>query len=194
MRITRETTVGEELAKKYWLIYKAAFEPLKVLSPCRQSFNEEEFMEEMTDERVLKFVLWDDEGDAVAMSMVAVDLSALPWISPEYFAARFPEQFAAGTIYYFGTILVPPEHQNRGYMEMLLEELENFVVRNDGIAAFDCYGGVNGSVGNNEWLPEAIRETTARQADLDCIELEPQHYWAYPARGFKPGFGPSQYA
>lgn len=188
MKITRESTVNSELTEKFWGLYEGAFAPLRESSPCRQFFRYEEFVGEMADERVLKFVLWDDDGSALAMSLVAVDLEAVPWISPEYFAARFPEQFAAGTIYYFGAILVEPNSQGMKYSEILLEELENFVVRNKGIAAFDCYSE------NNKWLPRIIRETTERQANLDCIELDSQHYWAYPARGFKQGHGPSKYA
>ena len=73
MKITRETQVDIELEDKFWLLYKTAFAELRTASPCRQYMYESEFREEMSDERMLKFVLWKKDV-AVAMALVAVDM------------------------------------------------------------------------------------------------------------------------
>lgn len=184
MRITRETKVGDELARKFWEIYEVAFAPLHTASPCRQFLLRDEFIAEMSDERVLKFVLWDNDGNAVAMALVATYLEAVPWISPEYYAARFPREFADRRIYYFGALLVEPGSRGLKYSEILLAELENFVFTTRGIACFDCMDS------NDTFLPALIRDTGEKQGAFEVQKLDRQHYYAYLAEGFKPGFAP----
>ena len=145
MEITRETQVDIELEDKFWLLYNTAIADLKAASPCRQYMHESSFRKEMSDERILKFVLWEDDI-AVAMALVAVDLRAIDWISPEFFEIKYPAHFKQGTIFYFGALIVDPARQGLHYSEILLAELINFVVRNNGVAAFDCYSK------NSDWL------------------------------------------
>jgi len=188
MRITRETKISSELTQQFWELYDLAFEPLRTASPCRQYMRKHEFVAEMTDERMLKFLLWDDDGLAVAMVLVATDLSVIDWISPDYFQAKFPEHYAKGTIYYFGALLVKPDSQGQHYSSFLLDELDNFVIRNNGIAAFDCCSL------NNEWMPDMIHKITLKQTPGDLVELDQQFYYTVVTNGFLPGHGPSEYA
>ena len=39
---------------------------------------------------------------AVGVITLTRQLDAVPWISPEYFAARYPEQWARNAVYYLG--------------------------------------------------------------------------------------------
>ncbi len=182
MRATQQQELEPDLIAQFWALYEIAFQPLQAASPCRQYLHKDEFYEEMTDPRIVKFVLWDDD-EPVAMAFVANDLDAIPWISPPYFAARFPEEYAAKTIYYFGALLTVEDRRRAGYGEHILAELINFVVANDGIAAFDTY-----SV-NDMFLPLLIRTKTEEQASLDVHRLDTQTYYAYKARGFNEGYG-----
>ena len=186
MKITRETQVDIELEDKFWLLYNTAFADLRTASPCRQYMHESEFREEMSDERMLKFVLWEDDM-AVAMALVAVDLRAIDWISPEFFEMKYPAHFKEGTIYYFGALLVDPGLQGLHYSELLLTELISFVVRNNGIAAFDCYSR------NSEWLPGLIEQMGDKVAVVELNELGYQAYYAIESKGFKNQKEPSTY-
>lgn len=187
MKVTIDTVVSAEIAERFWSLYDQAFEPLRTASPCRQYMREHEFKEEMNDERMLKFVLWDELDNALGMALVATDLHAVDWISPDYFKRRFPEHFERGLVYYFGALLVEPSSQGMKYSKMLLQELVNFVIRNNGIAAYDCYSG------NNQWMPDLIARMTEEQGFLKTHELEPQYYYAFESKGFKPGHGPSSF-
>lgn len=184
--ITRETHVGKKLEDKFWLLYNTAFADLRTASPCRQYMHESEFREEMSDERMLKFVLWEDDM-AVAMALVAVDLRAIDWISPEFFEMKYPAHFKQGTIYYFGALLVDPGLQGLHYSELLLTELIYFVARNSGIAAFDCYSR------NSEWLPGLIEQMSDKVAFIEFTELCHQAYYAIESKGFKNQKEPSAY-
>jgi len=186
MKITRETQVDIELEDKFWLMYNTAFADLRTASPCRQYMHESEFREEMSDERMLKFVLWEDDM-AVAMALVAVDLRAIDWISPEFFEMKYPAHYKQGTIYYFGALLVDPGLQGLHYSELLLAELISFVVKNNGIAAFDCYSR------NSEWLPVLIEQMGDKVAVVEMNKLGYQAYFAIESKGFKSQKEPSTY-
>ncbi len=178
MKITRETQVDKKLEDKFWLMYNTAFEDLETASPCRQYLHESELREEMSDERILKFVLWKDDM-AVAMALVAVDLNAIDWISPKFYKMKYPDHYKNGTIFYFGALLVDPGLQGLHYSEILLAELINFVVSNDGVAAFDCYSL------NSKWLPAQIKQQGDKVAVVEMIELDYQAYYAIESKGFK---------
>jgi len=178
MKLTQEIAVDSTLTEKFWRLYNTAFMPLRAASPCRQYMREAEFKKEMTDERMLKFILWEDDV-AVAMALVAVDLSAIDWISPEYFASRYPRQYEDSTIFYFGAILVDAGLQGLHYSDILLTELIRFVVANQGVAAFDCYSK------NSEWLPSLIEKMGQEVAVVELSELGQQNYYAIESKGFR---------
>lgn len=175
-RITELLTVEDDLARRFWGLYDVAFGPLRTGSPCRQALTEEEFHEEMQDERIVKLTLWDWEGDeAVAMALLATDLAAVPWISPEYFEARFPEEYARGAIYYLGAIVTAPHWRRAGNAQILGDEMVRYVAERDGVFAFDCASlnhphmyrfGQHSCEGVIEYRPE---------------ELDTQHYYSITA-------------
>ena len=186
MEITRETQVDIELEDKFWLLYNTAIADLKAASPCRQYMHESSFRKEMSDERILKFVLWEDDI-AVAMALVAVDLTAIDWISPEFFKKKYPDHYEQYTIFYFGALIVDPARQGLHYSEILLAELINFVVRNNGVAAFDCYSK------NSDWLPSHIEQMGDKVAAVELSELDYQAYYAIESKGFKNQKEPSAF-
>ena len=105
-------TVPEDVAQEFRAIYRAAFEPLMTRAPARQWLTDDEFMHEMTDPSVLKFVARaTDTDEIVALSLMSTDLSTVPWISVPYFQTHFPDHFERNAIFYFGSLLVRPERQ-----------------------------------------------------------------------------------
>jgi hypothetical protein len=171
---TQLLTIDGEVAERYWKAYDDAFECLRAVSPCRQYLAEAEFHDEMKDERIIKFVLWDGD-DPVAMMLVASDLRAIPWISPEYFAERYPEHYAEGRIYYAGALLTVPHERRMGNANRLLVEVASFIAERQAVMAFDCAGV------NDEFLPALIRRVADEVGEYREDKLDAQHYYAIEA-------------
>ncbi|NEN77998.1 hypothetical protein [Nocardioides zeae] len=122
VRVERRSALGaspEEVARLYGL-YEAAFGPLRVRAAARHVLTHEEFAEEMADERVDKYVALDPDGAIVGISTFTNQLDAIVWISPEFYAARFPEESARDAVYYLGFTLVDPRfHRHRAFESMV---------------------------------------------------------------------------
>jgi hypothetical protein len=104
--ITALTAVDEATARHFWGLYLEAFGPLRARAAARQVLHEDEFFEEMVDPRIWKYVAWDEAGRAVGMTTLTKDLATVPWISPEFYEAHYPEHFARDAVYYLGFTLV----------------------------------------------------------------------------------------
>ncbi|WP_159798318.1 hypothetical protein [Puerhibacterium puerhi] len=118
--VTFETKVSGDVAERFWALYLAAFEPLRTRAAARHVLHREEFDEEMADPRVLKLLARDEDGEAVGLTTLATDLAAVPWVSPEYYAARYPEHAARGAIWYVGfTLAHPGRRATRTFVDML---------------------------------------------------------------------------
>jgi hypothetical protein len=167
--------VPPHIADEFLAIYRSAFGPLDRLAPARQSLTDDEFMSEMKDERVLKFVGSDRQGETVALGSMATDLAAVPWISPSYYREQFPDYFERGAIYYFGSLLVRPDRQGGPWATVLLTEMSKRVLTDGAIAAFDCCA-YNVTVLR---LPELIETVGRRLGRVETMELDSQQYFAY---------------
>jgi hypothetical protein len=174
-RIQTVQKVPPHISSEFLAVYRSAFRPLERLAPARQSLTDEEFMLEMEDERVLKFVGSDSDGQTVALGSMATDLSAVPWISPGFYKERFPDYFERGAIYYFGSLLVRPDRQGGPWATVLLTEMSKRVMADGAIAAFDCCA-YNVTVVR---LPELIATVGSRLGRVETMELDPQQYFAY---------------
>jgi hypothetical protein len=137
MKLTIERVLSAAAITAFYPLYVAAFDPIRTRAAARHMLTAEEFEAEMTDERIDKYVVWGDNGEPVALSTLATDLSALPWISPEYFAARYPDQFARGAVYYLGYSLVHPEHASNGAFQLMLGAIERRGAEDRAVCAWD---------------------------------------------------------
>ena len=181
----RVDLVGEvepRVAEEFRVIYRAAFEPLMVKSPARQWLTDDEFMHEMADPSVLKFVARAHEDDEiVALGLMSTDLSTVPWISEPFFAARFPEHYARNAIYYFGAMLVRPERQGGPWAKYLMDHFFYFLAERQGIGAFDCCGFNVDTVA----LPDLVARVGHRVVHMELQTLDQQAYYAAVIGGFK---------
>ncbi len=137
MRMTNETVIDPELVELFYKIYARAFEPIESRAAARHLLSFEEFAGEMADERIEKHVLWDGDGEPVGLATYTRDLSAIPWISPAFYARRYPEAAARNALVYMGYSLVHPDHQGRGAYNHLLEDAVRTVRAVDGVGVFD---------------------------------------------------------
>lgn len=181
IRVERVTEIPADVVEDFLVAYRAAFEPLEVLAPARQALTDDEFREEMTDNRVLKFVARDEDGTAVALSFMTTDLSIVPWVSIPYYAHRFPEHYARDAICYVGALLVRPERQGGPWVKAVVDDVLTCVAERRGIVAFDCCG-FNADVVK---LPDTLARAAHRLAYAETTELDQQRYYAYDMAGLR---------
>jgi hypothetical protein len=150
MKVTVERVMSEAAIAVFYPLYVVAFDPIRTRAAARHMLTAEEFEAEMADERIEKYVVWDDNGEPVALGTLATDLSALPWISPEYFAARYPDQSARGAVYYLGYTLVHPQHAKQGAFQLMMGAIERRCGEARAVCAWDVSAyNDDGSIGRH---------------------------------------------
>lgn len=172
--ITFEPTVDGEVAEHFWELYLEAFAPLRTRAAARHVLLREEFDEEMADDRVTKILAHDDRGAAIGLTTLATDLAAVPWVSPEFFAARYPEQAARGAVWYIGfTLAHPGRRSTRTFMDMI-DALVAHLAEHRVVCAYDI------SRFNDDSLRFAdnLRRHLERTQDVTVESVDQQTYYA----------------
>lgn len=173
-RITVETTIDDDHAELFWQLYLTAFGPLRSRAVARQVLHHDEFLEEMRDPLVWKYVAWDDEGHPIGMSTLTRELSTVPWISPEYFAERYPEATSRNAVFYLGFTLADPDHRaSRLFVQMLAAVVER-LVENQAVCAYDVCAYNNASFR----FAEHIEMMLHRLADVTVEKIDTQTYYS----------------
>lgn len=137
MKLTIERSLSPEATAAFYPLYVEAWEPIRTRAAARHLLTAEEFAAEMADERIDKYVVWAGDGEPVALTTLTTDLSAVPWISPEYFAARYPDQTARGAVYYLGYSLVHPRHAGNGVFQLMTDAVQRRCADARGVLALD---------------------------------------------------------
>jgi hypothetical protein len=172
--ISFETTVTGQEADRFWELYLEAFEPLRARAAARHVLLREEFDQEMTDPRVTKLLARDEQGEVVALTTLATDLAAVPWVSPEFFAVRYPEHAARGAVWYIGfTLTHPGRRSTRTFMDMI-DTLVAHLAEHRVVCAYDV------SRFNDDSLRFAdnLRRHLERTRDVTVETLDQQTYYA----------------
>ncbi|GAA0799074.1 GNAT family N-acetyltransferase [Spirilliplanes yamanashiensis] len=137
MNITIVDVMDAELVELFYKIYSGAFDPVAPLAAARHVLTYAEFAEEMADERIEKHIVWNEVGEPIALATYTRELDSITWVSPAFYARRFPEHFRRNAIVYMGYSLVHPAHQGKGVMSVLLEDTIATVRAVDGVGVFD---------------------------------------------------------
>lgn len=132
-----ERAMDEAVTERFWRLYLETFTPMAVVAVARQVLHREEFVEEMADPRVMKYVARDAAGEVVGLTTLTRDLETVPWISPQYFAARYPEHTARDAVFYLGFTLVTPEHRRSKVFQAMIEEVIGHVRDARGVCGWD---------------------------------------------------------
>lgn len=172
-RVSVEAAMDTAATSAFWELYEAAFAPLRTRAAARQVLTREEFDAEMVDPRVAKHVARDADGLPVGVTTLTRDLSTVPWLSPEYFAARFPEHAARDAIFYLGFTLVSPGLQGGAvFGDMIRSCLVEFTAAR-GVCGFDvCAYNDEGMQ-----LGAMIRRTMETVPTLRHERLDTQTYY-----------------
>jgi hypothetical protein len=171
--VTVQSVLDEPTAQRFHALYEKTFRPMAVLAVARQVLHEHEFMEEMFDSRVDKYLAWDEDGEPIAMCTLTRHLETVPWISPEYFAHNFPEQTARGAVYYLGFILVDQTHRQAHLCFDLVKDISQMLAEEEAMCAFDLCGFNKDVLG----LADAVASLIGEITDVDFDVADTQTYY-----------------
>ena len=160
--------MAPEHAERFYQLYLAAFGPLRTRAVARQVLHHDEFLAEMVDPRVWKYVAWDDGDHPVGLATLTRDLEVVPWISPEYFAERYPAQAARSAIYYLGFILVHPHRQREQVFSQILQAGVEQLRAAEAVCAYDICeynDAVYGFGSRIEGLLHELADVTVERVD-----------------------------
>ena len=177
--VTIEAAVDEVTARRFWVLYQRTFGELAIKAVARQLLHEHEFMEEMLDPRVDKYLAWDENGDPVAMCTLTNQLETVPWISPDYFAHHYPEHTARGAVYYLGFVLVDHEHRGAHLSLDLIRRVSETLVEERAMCGYDICAYNDQVLG----LGDAIASMVTGMADVDVATIDTQTYYRAIAMG-----------
>lgn len=125
-----------------WEIYNSTFEKLNKISPCKQSLDENHFMEIMENKDVTKYVLSKNDHGIIGICLTTNNFINTPWISEDYFKVNFPNEFFQKKIHYFIGLAIKENHRNNNYSISLIENVIDDLPR-DAIIGFDHSRNIN---------------------------------------------------
>ena len=172
--VTVETSVDDATARRFYGLYVKSFGDLATRAVARQLLHEHEFMEEMHDPRVDKYLARDEDGDPVAMCTLTRYLETVPWISPAYFAHHYPEQTARDAVYYLGFILVDQEHRRSHLFIDMIRKVTETLVDARAMCAYDICSYNNEVLG----LSEAIAALVTSVGEVQVSTIDTQTYYS----------------
>ncbi|HTW14983.1 MAG TPA: hypothetical protein VMF51_07630 [Nocardioides sp.] len=185
--ITVATSVDHETAARYYQLYRDTFSELATRAVARQLLHEEEFMEEMDDERVMKYLAWSAEGELIGMSTLTRDLSTVPWISPDYFAHHYPEHTARNAVFYLGFTLVERRRRQAQVFQAMISTIVELLVEERAVCGYDLCAFNDKIVG----LGPSIERLLHRNAGLTLTEVDLQTYYSAVFDGTVPPAPPA---
>ena len=185
VKVTIETDVDQPTAAMFYELYREAFGELETLAVARQLLHREEFMEEMHDPRVHKYVAWNDAGEAIGMSTLTNHLETVPWISPAYFRHHYPEHFARGAVYYIGFTLVRRAQRMSHVFQAMISRMGDVLAEAQAIVGWDICAHNDDSYSFGEHAARVL----GRTGDVTVRPIDRQTYYlgtfapADPAQG-----------
>ena len=172
-RFSREPLVTGSTAESLYELYRRAFDPLRPRAAARQVLSEQEFKAQMADGRIDKYLAWEDETAPVGVVTLTRELEAIPWISPEYYAACYPDHWARNAIYYLGYILISRAVRRTGFLETVTRLLVEPMVAERAVLVYDVCSYNNQVLG----FSKLIAETFRRCSNSEPRELDTQVYY-----------------
>lgn len=174
-----ERDLADEVIERFHRLYVQTFGPMAARAVARQVLHRDEFVEEMRDPRVMKYLARDADGEVVGLTTLTRDLETVPWISPDYFAARYPEHTARDSVFYLGFTLVTPQHRRSHVFQAMIEEVADHVLAARGVCGWDVCAYNEQVLG----FSTMIRELLHGRLDCTIEGIDTQHYSAAVAHG-----------
>lgn len=128
--------VDDALGEALWALYLLAFEGLREQAASRHMLTRAEFDLEALDARVTKYIAWRAE-EPVGLVTLTTDLTTIPWISPEFYARRYPEQTARDAVFYTSLAVVHPSERLSEAFPRMVGVAADHVLAVEGVFAAD---------------------------------------------------------
>ncbi|WP_227983695.1 hypothetical protein [Nocardia spumae] len=172
--VTVETAIPDAEIELFHTLYEQAFGPLRARAAARQVLHRNEFRAEMTDTRVDKIVARSRTGAPIGLTTLTRHLDTVPWISPEYFATRFPQHAERGAIYYAGFTLVTPTARHGVAFHAMISTVVQILAAAGGVVGWDIC-----SYNNSQFsFADALRSAVGEEANVDVAVEDSQTYYA----------------
>jgi hypothetical protein len=176
LRLIVLPVVAGELRERAWEAYSSAFDELRTAAIQRHMMTRAEFDEVMADERVQVYLAEQPDGVIVGIATLANDLAAMPLVSPDFFAARWPEHYAAGRCWYIGLVGVRPSAQGAGAFQLIVGTVAATVGPPGGVLVLD----VPQRNIESFHVPHAVKRIADTVVSgATCEMVDAQTYWAY---------------
>jgi hypothetical protein len=173
-------TVDEQQAAHLLKFYEEAYEVLSD-SPAVQGINPKEFHEMMTEREWVTKVVRNVGGKIVALCMLDNHLEELSWVNVDYYARKYPRQYAKGQVMWFPGLANDPESGDVGKSLMKMVNLLAEVgerANNDILIVFDSCDHNTGRLDTG--LDFLINHT--KQASVTFETIAVQRYCAMRTR------------
>ncbi len=187
MRLWKFDVVDDADRAEVWDVYRRCFADLRAKAVQRHLMHRAELDEVFADERVRKLVVRDEPEDAAvggdlprgrvaAIATVTNHLDAVPLISPEFFAARWPELSARRLVWYVGFLAIHPDFRRTSASSILVAEICDAPAAAGGVVAVDICDYNESAIR----LPVGLlRLGRAVSTHVELRRLDAQTYWAY---------------
>ncbi len=174
VEITIEAAIADAEIDLFHDLYEQAFGPLRARAIARQVLHRNEFRAEMTDTRVDKIVARTPAGEPIGLTTLTRHLDTVPWISPEYFATRFPQHAERDAIYYAGFTLVTPTARHGVAFHAMISTVVQILAADGGVVGWDIC-----SYNNSQFsFADAQRSAVGEQANVEVAVEDSQTYYA----------------
>lgn len=174
VHVTVESTIPDDAIELFHRLYEEAFGPLRTKAIARQVLHRSEFREEMRDPRISKYVARTGDGEPIGVTTLTRHLETVPWISPDYFAARYPEHAARDAIYYAGFTLVAPSARQGAAFHAMIKSVVQVLVAERAAVGWDICSYNNTQLS----FADSIRAVLDEQANVEVAVEDSQTYYA----------------
>lgn len=147
LTITSQAVLAAEVVDRCYGIYRDGFASMQAEAAALHAFTAAEFSREMSDGRVDKY-LADVDGDVVGLTTLTNDLTAVPWIEPQFYDRRWPDKVQRGEMFYLGFVVVEPGASRGRVATALIDTVLQRVAEAGGAFCWDAAScNVAGAIG-----------------------------------------------
>lgn len=172
VQVVRRKSLPADEAAALYPHYERTFGPLRTAAAARHVLSHEEFVEDMADERIDKWLATGTEGEFLGMAILVTDLDAVPWASPDYYTSRYPEQAARNAIWYLGFVMTNAGEQGSGVFATMMTYMMEAASAERVVVAWDMCG-----VNLNAGLNEAIKGMLLNGGGAPTVVADTQTYF-----------------
>jgi len=169
-RVTVELSIPQAEVERFYDLYVAAFGPLRALAVARHVLHADEFAAQLADPRLWKLVAWDEHDQPCGLTTLTRDLTTVPWISPEYFAAKYPEQWSRNAVYYWGFTLTTPDQRRQRHFLAMMTAVADFITADKGVCGYDICAFNNSTMALGQRVEEMLHQLTS--ASFEVIDTQ----------------------